>query len=413
MRILFISGLYPPFAKGGAELSTALTAQALARRGHEITILTEGEKKLEEHIEGVRVQRYPFGLTKKVLFEGRQAQRLARRFSQSNLRLSEFDVIHAHDFRSGLALSKISHPRRCFTHRDYAAVCGTTNNVLSSGERCTCSLRDIWQCRRVQEVSGLRRFARMWQFWHNTAPRGKMLAQIPNHIFISHAEQHELEHHPRWISVTSGAQAHRKVIYNPVPENYLTEPRREGTAGRVMYIGRVEEYKGVWLLLKAWRGVIRRIPHAHLTIVGEGAQKGEYERWAATHGLSHNLTFRGRIPWQRVMSLYDEAEIIVSPHVWVEPFGRSVVEALARGKIVVAANRGGPAELIQDGRNGMLFSWNLESALAERLCDALSLPRLRARSIGEAARSWARQHTAPAIIAAEYEEFYQEIVSQT
>ena len=57
MRIAIICTLYPPYVLGGAEISTSLLAKGLANKGHEVTVITTGNKQKEEIVDGIRVYR--------------------------------------------------------------------------------------------------------------------------------------------------------------------------------------------------------------------------------------------------------------------------------------------------------------------------------------------------------------------
>ena len=387
MKIVFISGLYPPHTKGGGEISTYLIAEGLKKRGHQVEVIT-GRDVPE--------------LLKKPLFERRMSRKVARRLTEldpGGVKPDTPGVIwHAHDFRSALALSEMgsacqnggSSPSLVVTARDYAPVCGTTNNVLADGSRCHCTLGDIVQTTRFREAGFPRNMARAWQYWHNTPYRKRAFRKIANHVYISHAQRSEIAEQLDLSGIRS------EVIYNPISDEYL-QPllhTRCVKGGRVLYVGRFEDYKGSGLLTRAWKEVRRKFPDAELKLVG-----------AKTPG--------GPVPYEKLIEVFDDACIVVSPHIWTEPFGRTVAEAVARGKVVVAANSGGPGEIIRDGETGLLFEKNNAAALAERIEFALNLRLAERSEIGAGARVWVRENLAADVIAGQYENFYREISDQT
>jgi glycosyltransferase involved in cell wall biosynthesis len=403
MKILFLSSRYPPQAKGGAEISTALTAEALAARGHVVRVVTAGRPRSCQEVNGVEVVRSPLPLLAKPLLEERHSRRAARALLAEIGAPEGYDVIHAHDFRTAQALNELAWPKTVVTVRDYALICGTTNAILRDGTRCTCSWRDVVRTQRVHEASWARKPFRIWQYRYNIAYRRRSLGGFTRQIFISEAQRREIAQQFDLSGVTS------TVIYNPVPSAYLNDKLNGGTVGNVLYVGTVEEYKGVGLLLHAWRSVARQVPHAKLKIVGEGAQRREYERLIERWGLQYRVAFAGRIPWSRLQSHLDEAAIVVAPHLWVEPFGRTVAEAMARGKVVVAADRGGPSEMLQHGKTGLLFKPGSAQALERGLLDALALPDTQRRELGRAAHEWTRRELRPDTVALQHEEFYLEL----
>jgi glycosyltransferase involved in cell wall biosynthesis len=127
-------------------------------------------------------------------------------------------------------------------------------------------------------------------------------------------------------------------------------------------------------------------------------------------GLHYSVVFTGRIQPARLRPLIDEAQVVVAPHIWIEPFGRTVVEAMARGKVTVAARRGGPAETITDGETGFLFTPGSTESLQKVLGDALLLAQPQRQKIGEAARNWVAAKLSPDAIAQQHEEFYRSVI---
>ncbi len=390
MKLLFLSAFYPPLTRGGAEISTSLLVEALQQREHEVTVIMSDEQ-------------LPF--TAKPLLEKRFSRGLARVLAKRMGNPAQYDIINAHDFRTALVLAELGWENSVVTHRDYAAICGTTNEFLANGEPGDCCMWPnlLTNNPRIQEASLFRKPARMWQYKWNLPYRRAAFASFPAHIFISKAQQDLITTRMD----LSGKQT--AVIYNPVPPEYLSAAPVSGQPGSVLYVGRVEFYKGVGLLLEAWREVVKRQSGAHLKIIGGGAQLNDYQHLVERWGLGYSVKFEGQVPWNRLQRMYDEASIVVAPHLWVEPFGRTVAEAMARGKVVVAANTGGPAEMIQHEKTGFLFERGSREALIQQLTTALALPDPKRTLVGTAARDWTRQHLAPNIIAEQYEKFYREL----
>lgn len=411
MHVVFLSALYPPYVRGGAELSTHYLAKALLERGHTVHVFAHGERREEGQVDGVPVVRLPSRLTAKPLFERwhsrRAARVLGRELAQYRSRVGAPDVIHAHDFRSALALSELPLLPTVVTARDYAQICGTTNAILWNGQRCTCSVRDVLKTHRVVEAPWWRKPFRAWQYWYNIGYRKQTFRHFPAQIFISHAQEREI----RLQQDLSGVRT--TVIYNPVSEDYFADTVSPGTPGSVVYIGTVEMYKGVELLLDAWARLCEQLPHVHLKIVGEGAQRREYERLVERRGLQYRVTFVGRVPHDRLQRVYDEAAVVVAPHVWIEPFGRTVAEALARGRVVVTARSGGPSELVEHGTTGLLFEPGSVDDLSAQLHTALTFRPGEARVIQEAARSWAREHLVSSSIVRQHELFYETVLTRS
>lgn len=406
MKILFLSAQYPPQTKGGGELSTHIIAQGLQKLGHTVHVITSGSKKEETEVDGISVVTLPLGLKAKPLFEKVTTKKAARILLRHIPDLLEYDIVHAHDFRSALLLSELHLKNAVVTARDYAQICGCTNNIQGDGNidpGCQ-EGNELLKCHRVAEASFARKPFRMWQYVYNLPYRKAAFASFAHQIFISNSQKELI------AKYQDTSHQHTAVIYNPISEEYLIEPLKKGEDGNVLYLGRVEMYKGVLILLKAWREVIKTNQRVHLTIAGDGAQREEYERLASTWGMQYQVTFTPHVPYHRLKSMINDAEILVAPHLWVEPFGRTVIEGMSRGKIVIASNIGGPSEIIEHGKTGFLFERGSMQALSHELTKALTMNHFDIQEIGIAARDYVRDNLTMEKIAKEHEEFYKGIV---
>jgi glycosyltransferase involved in cell wall biosynthesis len=315
-----------------------------------------------------------------------------------------FDIIHCHDFRTAQVVGQMNIPSAVVTVRDYAFICGSPNNILADGSPCPgCeNLGAVIKNRAVGEAPWWRKPWRIWQYWHNIAFRKETLSAFKHQIFISLAQK-------KIISARySQPDAHQAVIYNSVPDSYIAARPVRAVGKTILFAGTVESYKGVGLLLEAFRALSGSEGDVHLKIVGTGAQWRQYEQQVARWGLQYRVTFTGRVSPERMGSVYDEALLVVSPHVWDEPFGRTVIEAMARERIVVAAKAGGPAEIIQPGVTGFLFERGSAAALCQALEKALHLAEIDRQEIQQAARRWVRSNLGLAHIAGQYADFYRQ-----
>ena len=72
--------------------------------------------------------------------------------------------------------------------------------------------------------------------------------------------------------------------------------------------------------------------------------------------MKTDVTFTGPLPREDLARLYQEHDILIFPPVWEEPFGITLLEAMASGLAVVATGTGGSIEILQDEENCLLFT---------------------------------------------------------
>jgi glycosyltransferase involved in cell wall biosynthesis len=178
--------------------------------------------------------------------------------------------------------------------------------------------------------------------------------------------------------------ARRKLIEGGLPaERIVVKPNfidpdpgpGSGRGGYAIFVGRLSPEKGIDTLLGAWAHDDTLPP---LKVVGDGPQ-AEVVRAAAER--DRRIDWLGRRSAAEVLALVGEAACLVMPSVWYETFGRTIIEAFARGTPAVASRIGALAELVEAGRTGLLFSPGDAADLAARvrqlLAEPAALPRMR------------------------------------
>jgi glycosyltransferase involved in cell wall biosynthesis len=166
-------------------------------------------------------------------------------------------------------------------------------------------------------------------------------------------------------------------------------------APTIGFVGRLQHWKGVHLVLEAFARLPGSDPLPRLVVVG-GPHRYELDYPDALHGLADELGIAERVRFagaQQNVAEWVQAMDIVVHASGREPFGMVIAEAMAMGKAVVASAAGGPSELIDDDVNGLLFPSGDGDALAESMSRLLNEPAL-AQRLGEAARARALELSA-------------------
>ncbi len=136
-----------------------------------------------------------------------------------------------------------------------------------------------------------------------------------------------------------------------------------------LFVGVLERYKDIDGLAEAWRLAAPRLPGVTLRIVGTGSRADVVERLVGD--LPGRVEWTPSVPNDEIAALLDAATVLVLPS-RSEGLGRIVVEALCRGRPVVATRVGGITDLVRDGENGLLVEPRVPAALADALVRVLT-----------------------------------------
>ena len=161
-----------------------------------------------------------------------------------------------------------------------------------------------------------------------------------------------------------------------------------GQGGYAVFISRLSPEKGIKTLLSAWSQLGSRLP---LKIIGDGPLAASVK---AAADRTAGIDWLGRRQPQEVLALLGEAACLVMPSIWYETFGRTIIEAYAKGTPVVASRLGAMAELVHDGRTGLLFEPGNPADLALKIHSLLGNPERSAEMRIAARREYKEKYTA-------------------
>lgn len=165
-------------------------------------------------------------------------------------------------------------------------------------------------------------------------------------------------------------------------------PDREQEKWIVLVGNMHSDVKGHRWLIAAAAPISREFPQTRFVLVGDGAQRLDFERQVRELGLEEHFSFLGlRDDVPRILSCCD---IAVLPS-QAEGLPNAVLEYLAAGLPTVASRVGGNAEIVQDGKTGLLVPPQDSSSLAEALLRLMRNPEF-ADTLGKNGREYVASH---------------------
>jgi glycosyltransferase involved in cell wall biosynthesis len=354
MKVLIVSGIWPPDVGGPASHAPAL-ASFLCARGHGVRVLTTARA-------APALEQYPVGWVSR---DAPAGVRHARTVLAVRRGATRSDVVYATSMIRRSALGALL-ARRALVVKLVA------DEAYERAQRSglfTGTLEEFQQVEAGPRVRALQ------------ASRNRSLRRAA-HVFCPSA-------YLRRMALGWGLDPARvTVLPNPAPRLPQLPQRDEARASLRLagpifaFAGRLTAQKDLGLALEAVAGV----PDAHLAILGEGPERERLARRTGELGLDGRVRFLGGGTRGDALRLFRAADAVVLSSSW-ENLPHAVVEALAVGTPVVATAVGGVPEVVRDGENGLLVPPRDADALAGALRRLVSEPGLRARLAAAAAPS--------------------------
>lgn len=354
MRILVLTNMYPPHHYGGYELNCQEFVTAMRSRGHEVSVLTS-----DHHIAGVAAageQRADVRRDLRLYWRDHEVVRPSFR--------EAFDIERANQAALRAAIDAFSPDIVSVWHM----------GCMSLGLLVTCGRRGLPLVYVVNDdwlVYGplVDRWMAVWRRRGPLARVGEQLFGVPcrtgdlgatgTFCFISEATQRAAEQHGRW-RFPDATIGYCGMNIDDFPIG--GQPRRTEWSGRLLHVGRIDDRKGIDAAIRA---VALLDASTSLDVVGRGDERhlAALRQLAADVGVGDRVRFRVA-ERHELASIYGDADALLFPPRWAEPFGLVPLEAMACSTPVIATATGGSSEFLIHERNCLVIPVDDAEAMA-------------------------------------------------
>ena len=161
----------------------------------------------------------------------------------------------------------------------------------------------------------------------------------------------------------------------------------------IVSVGRLVHRKGQDFLIESMPQILKKVPSAHLLLVGQGPYRKRLEKLANKYSLQKNITFIGRIQYKDLPGYICVGDLFAMPSrsrfagLEVEGLGIVYLEASACGLPVIAGASGGAPDAVIEGVTGFVVDGTNTEEIANRAIQLLLDEKLRI-SMGSAGRAW-------------------------
>ena len=369
MKVCIITGLYPPYGRGGAEAVAAGAAAEFVASGHEVFVITA----------------QPLAGLKSLLPEAKQENNIKvyrffplNFFFYGNIGKHNFllralwhalDLWNVHAFFSISKILKTIRPDIVLTHNIKGFGLILPSALLSVRRENGLTYKWIHTVHDTQlfSPSGLLKIEEenKWSY--------KIFSFITRALFCS---PDVVVSPSKWLLdfYTSRGffpKSEKRVVQNPTLNSQLsTLNSPENGSCHFLYLGQIEEHKGILFLLDAWKRFSASHPDTGLTIAGSGSLLHEVIKIAKD---MPSIKILGAVPHEATGSLFGAHQATIIPSLVYENAPASISESLSYGVPVIASAIGGIPEMVaepragrgEDGVTGYLFEpGNTESLIS-------------------------------------------------
>ena len=377
IRFCFITTFYPPYNFGGDGIAVQRLARAVAKLGHDVTVVHDADaydvlargvvpKPAPPDPTGVKVVTLRTRLPRLTSLLTHQTGHpvVNRTRLRDLLGGNQFDAIVFNNvsliggpgllgYGSGAATIYMAH--------EHWLVCPTHVLWRHARERC-----DSRQCLRCQL-----HYRRPPQLWRQTG----LLTRKLDHIDVFVAMSHFSRDKHREFGFVREMDVLPNFMADPRSGTDDIEPQRPNARPYFLFVGRLERIKGLDDVIPAFA----QYEDADLLVIGDGEHGAELRRLGAGNP---RVQFLGRVAVDDLAPYYRHAIALIVPSVGYETFGMAVIEAFSHGTPVVARRIGPLPELIQESGAGELFETVPELLAALRALQSSPTRRAMSRCAG-------------------------------
>ena len=358
MRALHLSWEYPPYIVGGLGRHVYYLTQELAKLGLTVDVATIGyedghltQNGVNIHLVDafrVRVPDFTSWVHSFNLFIAMELSHVDK----------GFDIIHVHDWLTAPAGIVLKHrfktPLIATVHATEYGRRGGIHSVESMHIH-------EWEWKLTYEA------------WRVIVCSSYMMNEVHNVLGVPW---------DKMVLIPNGVDK-SLLLFKP-SEKYPRDKYAAPWESMIVFYGRLVYEKGPDTVLRAFREVLRSRGDVKLLIVGDGPMREYLVSLSRELDLGQKVYFTGRVNDEELYSIIYHSDVVVLPSRY-EPFGISILEAMALGKPVVTTNRGGPVDFVKHFENGIQANPDNPSEVASYILMLLN-DRGMARRLGDKAR---------------------------
>lgn len=357
---------------GGTEITVKMLSERLVESGHDVTVYAFDNNKYSRiKLNGVNIIRFKY--PRKIPNWKFDLDRITLKYLEESV--AEHDILHVYmtvQIPSVCKLGKKYNIPVVATLNVYGPICPNSNLIYINKP---CNKFESFKCIKCI-------------FYNNLLKdRDKIMKVIDFFITILYCN-YSLQYKDcvdKYIAISEMVkQKHvengydeKKIMIIPEmldPAHQIQRKKKYNSIPVILYVGRLTPRKGVDILIKAVPKILEK-KEIKVWIVGSGRERKKLDRLITERGLENKVKIFGEIEYEKLPEIYKKADIFVHPVRFLEPFGRTLLEAMAFGLPIITSDIGVSPEIIEGC--GLRFKMNDPQSLAETVLCLIKDNRLR------------------------------------
>ncbi len=355
MKICLINNLYPPYNRGGAEQVVVKIAQGLVKQNHEVFVITSDpyQNKIE-FIDGIKVYRLKF-INLYFYTNGHIHNFIIRVFwhildifnifiaqQVKNILIKEKpDIVHTHNLMGlSFLIPKIIRKlniRHIHTVHD-VQLAEPSGLIIKSKE-------NTWRYNNI--------FNKIYIYVMKKLMASPNVVISPSQFLLDFYRKHGFFKKSKFV-----------ILRNPLTFSRFKVNKKRNTKINFLYVGQIEEHKGILLLIKTFLNLEHLADKFVLHVVGSGSQLEKIKKMSLNKKY---IRIYGRQERDFLVNFFQQADLTIVPSLCYENSPTVIFESFIFQTPVLATNIEGIAELIRENENGLTFSLNKKNDLLNKI----------------------------------------------
>ncbi|MHB1376983.1 MAG: glycosyltransferase family 4 protein [Candidatus Humimicrobiaceae bacterium] len=386
LNILYVTEYFPPYVKGGSEISTSLIVKEVSKY-HNCYILT-GNFQKKPWLFGTStvfpfLKRYEIkekNLTNIIKNEVKYYLNIHinKKILQNLIDKKKIDVIHIipTGYYAFPILKSVLNSNKpiIIDNRDAYLAC-----PISFLRKCKKNFFFDFQCIKCVSENysidlGFLRFLKIifstYELLKFKIMKDVILKKINKNNSIIMVS---LSNYVKNQLIEAGYPTNKLVVIHNICDIKILDNKICKRENRIVFAGILEKSKGIWDAIKAFE--LLNDKDLYFDIAGDGRELDSIKKYISDNKIK-NINLLGWVDHNQVTKLYLKSKIIIAPSVWPEPFGRFTLDSMTTKTPIVSTTAGGIPEGIRDQETGLLVEPNNPQQLAEAIKKLLTNKKL-------------------------------------